>query len=189
MPCWIVFIWWYLLVLIGAILYCIVLYCILLFVHVQCLSWHHTVSLLLLIPSRDEQTKNPNAVINALKTYEKSFRHKGENKYIITDSIEDLTSVDEGEDSDKSRGSSQSDTPTAEREDVTKPAGDDAAKAPSLPAKEKDLQVSRQYWNIEIATYDNKLAFSKSKTSTVPVVSTGIHVSVYYSTTEERGCN
>ena len=82
--------------------------------------------------SQAEQTENPNAVINALKIYEKSFKHKGNDKYMLGESCEDITSIDS--DSDKSRDSASSDsTPTS--------PGDGTQKPPSIPAKTKKVTI------------------------------------------------
>ncbi|ELU05019.1 hypothetical protein CAPTEDRAFT_217110 [Capitella teleta] len=65
----------------------------------------------LFLLSTKEQESNPYAVIDALKTYENSVKHKHDNKFLGQDSIEDLTSVG-GSDSDQSRGPSMiEDTP------------------------------------------------------------------------------
>ena len=54
--------------------------------------------------SKKEQTQNPNAVINALKTYENSIRYKakGNKKYMVAESMEDIT---EGSESGSERSS------------------------------------------------------------------------------------
>lgn len=50
--------------------------------------------------SKKEQTQNPNAVINALKTYEKSMRNKDHNKYMGAESMEDLSQGGSGRSSE-----------------------------------------------------------------------------------------
>ena len=64
--------------------------------------------------SATEQKSNPHAVLDALKTYENSVKHKHDNKFLGRDaSTEDLTSTGDS-DSDRSRGPSMV-------EDVTTP--------------------------------------------------------------------
>jgi len=58
--------------------------------------------------SKKEQTQNPNAVINALKTYEKSMRNKDHNKYMGAESMEDLS---EGGSGRSSKAESEPKTP------------------------------------------------------------------------------
>ena len=72
--------------------------------------------------SKKEQTQNPNAVINALKTYENSIRYKakGNKKYMVAESMEDIT---EGSESGSARSSTSGATEPAS------PAADDTAAA------------------------------------------------------------
>ena len=84
--------------------------------------------------SVSEQTKNPNAVINALKTFEHSIKRTDHNKYIGANSMEDITEEDDDEDSDKSRSSSMVETTTP-----TSPSTEEAASEKNLdnvPTKE-----------------------------------------------------
>ena len=76
--------------------------------------------------SVSEQKQNPDAVIDALKTYEKSIKCKAGNnaKYIGADSMEDITEDDSG--SDGSRQSSTIDTTSPE-----------AGGPPAIPVKTK----------------------------------------------------
>ena len=96
--------------------------------------------------SKKEQTQNPNAVINALKTYENSirFKAKGQQKYFVAESLEDITEAgqESGGDSDQSRtssmveaGSSGNDKePLPDSASVVAPASP-AEPPPKLPPK------------------------------------------------------
>jgi len=59
--------------------------------------------------SKKEQTQNPNAVLSALKTYDRSIRYKGKNKFMAAESLEDIT-----ESGSESRGSSTGDASSPE---------------------------------------------------------------------------
>lgn len=66
--------------------------------------------------SKTEQTQNPNAVINALKAFEKSVKSKDHVKYMGTNSIGEIIEEDDDGGSDKSRDSVV-ESPTSETGD------------------------------------------------------------------------
>lgn len=93
--------------------------------------------------SKQEQTTNPDAVLSALQTYDKSIKRPDHNKYIGADSLEDITTEDEGEDStsDTSREPSVVEVKNDDLDDEWKhlvedeKAGDDAEKITSKVGK------------------------------------------------------
>ena len=85
----------------------------------------NTLHILMLIRP-EEQKQNPNAVINALKTYENSLRHMGERKYIGADSVEDV--CESSGESDKSRESSMVENASSSEADKSTPEEEPSAK-------------------------------------------------------------
>jgi hypothetical protein len=97
--------------------------------------------------SKKEQTQNPNAVINALKTYEKSMRDKGHNKYMGAESMEDLSSGD----GSSGRSSKADSEPRSPEED--EPAGAAAAAKKAQIAKQENGAINQD----EVVTKLNKV--------------------------------
>jgi hypothetical protein len=100
--------------------------------------------------SKSEQTQNPNAVINALKVYEKSIKRSGNNKFMGANSMEDLAEEEDDENSDKSRESSTVEsTPSSPNDDLGWPkevevAGPDKDEEPegSTADKLEKMQIT-----------------------------------------------
>ncbi|KAK2152307.1 hypothetical protein LSH36_332g02032 [Paralvinella palmiformis] len=84
----------------------------------------------------EEQKQNPNAVINALKTYENSLRHMGDRKYIGADSVEDVH--ESGGESDKSRESSM--VESASSSEADKPATDKESSSKEKESSDNDKE-------------------------------------------------
>jgi len=72
--------------------------------------------------SQSEQSQHPDAVIDALKTYEHSMKKQDHNKFIGADSLEDLTGEeDDGSESDNMSARSSTIEPTTPRADEMEP--------------------------------------------------------------------
>jgi len=110
----------------------------------------------------EEQQKNPNAVINALKTYESSIRHMADRKYMGADSMEDLH--DSGGESDKSRETSMVESPTSTSSDPLATIAEKPAKSALKSDEQKNGDLVAQTAKVSIDDSAKKTDGTKKPT-------------------------